>query len=81
VPGSSSNRFLKLYGTLFNTLLSVVNWPLPSFPEPFQTAVAVRIIILILVRTTKLRHILFDTDEGGIAKSKLTPKFRNDCIE
>ena len=36
-------------GTLFNTLLSVVNWPLPSFPEPFQTAVALRIIVLKLV--------------------------------
>src|SRR5690606_35880256 len=44
VPLSSPKRELKLYFVSFNTLLWVVNFPFPSFNEPFQTALAVRFI-------------------------------------
>ena len=48
VPTPSAKRELNEYCVLFNTVLAVVNVPLPSFPEPFQTAVALRIIAYVV---------------------------------
>src|SRR4051812_31928991 len=49
VPTPSSNLDLYEYCALLSVELWVLRFPLPSLPDPFQTAVAVRFIAFFLV--------------------------------
>jgi hypothetical protein len=63
VPGAFSNRVVNEYGVSFSTPPGAEIAPFPSFSPPFQTALALRCMIFLLIYDFKARSIVDGTPQ------------------